>query len=60
MNDKIKKLIEHQVKSEISETKMCTDIGIARMTFYNLKNEITHPHESTIEQINKYMCKNVI
>jgi ACT domain-containing protein len=60
MNPKIKKLIEHQVRNEISETKMCEDIGIARMTYYNLKHDITHPHESTLEQINKYMSKNVI
>jgi DNA-binding XRE family transcriptional regulator len=57
MNNQVKKLVEHQVKSEISEEKMCSDIGIARKTFYNLKKEITKPHESTLEVIDKYITK---
>ncbi len=57
MNKKIEKLIRHQVENDISEVKMCEDIGICRMTFYNLKKETTKPHESTLEVINKYITK---
>ena len=57
MDKAVKTLVEHQVKSEISEEQMCSDIGIARKTFYNLKRENTKPHESTLEVINKYITK---
>lgn len=58
MNDKVKKLVEHQVKSDISEETMCSEIGIVRKTYYNLKKETTRPHESTIELVDKYLKSN--
>ena len=60
MDDRIEKLIEFQVKSNISEETMCNDIGIARKTYYNLRKETTRPHESTMEQVNKFIDKNSI
>ncbi|MDH4127156.1 MAG: hypothetical protein OEV44_00270 [Spirochaetota bacterium] len=56
----VEKLIIFQVKSNISEETMCSDIGIARMTYYNLKNDNTTPHKSTLDVIIKYILKNNI
>jgi DNA-binding XRE family transcriptional regulator len=55
MDSRVKKLVEHQVKNEISEDTMCSEIGIVRKTYYNLKKEVTRPHESTMELVDKYL-----
>ena len=55
MNDSIKKLIEHQVISDISEETMCNDIGIVRKTYYNLKKNNTSPRKLTQKLIDNYL-----
>ena len=58
MEDKIKKLIKHQITNEISEDAMCEQIGITRQTLNNLKKGEKNPHGNTIEKIDSYIEEN--
>lgn len=55
MNEKIEKLILYQITNEISEEKMCEEIGITRRTFSNLKKERMNPHVNTLELIDSFI-----
>lgn len=58
MEEKIKKLLKHQITNEISETEMCDDIGITRRTLNNLKKGDMRPHVNTIERIDAFIENN--
>lgn len=59
MDENIQKLIEYQVKEDITENELCQSVGITRMTFYNLKHG-KNTHEYTKDQIKKFIVNNDI
>ena len=56
MREKVKKLLEYKITNSITEEQLCSEIGINRRTFYNVKlNNDTW--ESTKEKINTFILE---
>ena len=55
MSETVRKLIEHKVKTGMSETEMCEEIGITRMTLYRIKKGEKKSHAYTMEQVENYI-----
>jgi DNA-binding XRE family transcriptional regulator len=57
MDEKIEKLITHQVKKGITKEKMCKEIGITARTLRNIETQSHEPFLYTSELIDKYLNK---
>jgi DNA-binding XRE family transcriptional regulator len=58
MDDKIEKLIEHKIKTGMSEEALSKELGITRKTFYRLKKGTTNAQEYTRNQVDKFIDTN--
>ena len=53
----IKKLIEYQVKNNVTDADVCSSIGISRKTYYNVRVE-GKCNKSTEAKIEKFIEEN--